>query len=68
MPACQSMESLANECKNEYKKEECVNKKLIEKYSIDCIDENNNRMLSVECEKLWKVLEKQMLPKSRKKK
>lgn len=40
----------------------------IEKYVLTCIDKSNESKKDEKCEKLWDSLQKQMLPKSRKKK
>jgi hypothetical protein len=37
----------------------------IEKYSNECIDNNNDAIKSVECKKMLMYLQQKMLPKSR---
>ena len=37
----------------------------IEKYSNECIDNNNDAIKSVECKKMLLYLQQKMLPKSR---
>lgn len=40
----------------------------IEKYMLSCIDKSNETKKDEKCEKMWENLQKEMLPKSRKKK